>query len=283
MSGIDDLVSTEWLAARLNAPDIRIVDASWYLPVMKRDAKSEYAERHIPGAVYFDIDEISDSSSGLPHMLPPPEKFASRMRKMGLGDGSRIVVYDASGGNMSAPRAWWMFRAFGHQDVAILDGGLKKWQAEGRPVEDMPPAPRDRHFTARSNGALVRDLEQMRAIVTKGSPQVVDARSAGRFTGKDPEPRAGLRGGHMPGAKNLPFNLLTDPATGQFWPKDRLRQVLTEAGLDLNAPTVTTCGSGVSACVIAFALHLLGNRQVAVYDGSWTEWGGLPDTPVVTG
>lgn len=276
----DALVSTEWLADHLKAPDLRIVDASWYLPFMKRDGKTEYAERHIPGAVYFDIDEISDTDSNLPHMLPSPEKFAARMRRLGIGDGNRIVVYDGSDNHLSAPRAWWMFRVFGHTDVAVLNGGLKKWLAEGRPVEDLPPLPRERHFTARRNDLLVRDADQMRANLGSQREQVVDARSKGRFEGTEPEPRAGLRGGHIPGSRNLPAAALTDPATGLFKEAVDLKVLFQDAGVDMARPVVTSCGSGVSACALTLALHLIGHRQVAVYDGSWTEWGGRTDLPV---
>jgi len=275
------LVSTEWLAAHLAAPDIRVVDGSWYLPAMKRDAKAEFQAGHIPGAVYFDIDEISDTASPLPHMLPSPEKFASRAKKLGLGDGSRIVVYDGLG-LFSAARVWWMFRVFGHDDVVVLDGGFRKWKAEGRPVESDPPRPRERHFTARVNSLLVRDVDDVRRNVQTRREQVIDARSPGRFHGREPEPRQGLRGGHIPGSTNVPFGEMTDPATGTLLPAAAIAAKFGAAGVDLAKPIVTSCGSGVSACALALGLHLIGAKQVAVYDGSWTEWGGRTDTPVET-
>ncbi|HYM32040.1 MAG TPA: 3-mercaptopyruvate sulfurtransferase [Candidatus Cybelea sp.] len=278
----DALVSTAWLAERLTAPDVRVVDASWYLPQMKRDAKAEYRAAHIPGAVYFDIDDIADTSSPLPHMLPSPEKFSSRMRKLGLGDGSRIVTYDGSGSNLSAARAWWMFRVFGHRDVAVLDGGFLKWQAEGRPVEDLPPMPRERHFTARLDRTLVRDIEQMCANIESKREQVLDARSPGRFAAREPEPRAGMRGGHIPGARNLPYGDLVR-SDGTLLSPNELKARIAAAGVDMSRPIVTSCGSGLSACAVALALHLLGHREVAVYDGSWAEWGGRADTPIETG
>jgi thiosulfate/3-mercaptopyruvate sulfurtransferase len=275
------LVSTEWLAARLNAPDIRIVDGSWYLPAMQRDPKAEFLAAHIPGAVYFDIDEIADTASALPHMLPSPEKFAARAKKLGLGDGNKSVVYDGPG-LFSAARVWWMFRVFGHEDVAVLDGGLRKWKAEGRPTESGTPAPRERHFTARVNSLLVRELDDLKRNIASGREQVVDARSPGRFHGRDPEPRAGLRGGHIPGSKNVPFAEMTDPASGTLLPAQALESKFRAAGIDPATPVVASCGSGVSACALALGLHLIGARQVAVYDGSWTEWGGRGDTPVAT-
>ena len=278
---MDALVGTEWLAARLDAPDVRIVDASWHLPAAGRDAKAEYLEAHIPGAVFFDIDEIADTASPLPHMLPAGEKFAICVRKLGLGDGNRIVVYD-SGGWMAAPRAWWMFRVFGHDDVAVLDGGLAKWRAEGRAVDDHPAMPRERHFTARMNTLLVRDVEQVRAASVDGREQIVDARPAGRFTGADPEPRAGLRGGHIPGSLSLPFSELIDPESRTLLGAQALREGFVAAGVDLGRPVVTTCGSGVSAAVLTLALHSIGHRDLAIYDGSWSEWGARDDTSVET-
>lgn len=277
----DPLVSTEWLHERLGAPDIKIIDATWYLPGDERDPKAEYALAHIPGAVFFDIDEIADTTSPLPHMLPRPEKFASRVKKMGLGDGSTIVVYDASG-IFSAPRVWWMFRAMGHERVVVLDGGLPKWIAEGRAIEDMPPATQERHFTPRYTSDLVRDLEQMRKILDGGREQVVDARAAARFTGEAPEPRPGLRGGHMPGALNVPSSSLIAP-DGTMKNAEQLRAVFDAARVDVNRPVVATCGSGISAAIVALALARLGHPRTAVYDGSWTEWGGREDTPVATG
>lgn len=274
----ESLVSTDWLAARLTAPDVRVVDGTFNLPTQNIDARAEYRRCHIPGAVFFDVDEIADTASDLPHMLPSPEKFASRVRKLGLGDGNRIVVYDASG--MGAARVWWMFRVFGHADVAILDGGLRKWLAEGRPTEDLPPMPRERHFTARFNNLLVRDRDQLVAGLAARREQILDARPRGRFEGRDPEPRPGLRSGHIPGSYNLPASEIVDPGTGVFLPPAELRQRFENAGIDLSRPVVTTCGSGITAATLAFALHLVGHDQFAVYDGSWAEWGRPGDTPV---
>jgi thiosulfate/3-mercaptopyruvate sulfurtransferase len=274
------LVDTAWLAAHLGAPDVKVVDATWFLPILKRDAKQEYAAAHIPGAVYFDIDEVADESSPLPHMLPDAVKFSSRARRLGLGDGARIVIYDNNGYSASA-RAWWMFRLFGHPDVAVLDGGLAKWRAEGRPVTDQPVTPREAHFTARQNNLLVRDLEQMRANLLSRREQVVDARSRGRFAGTEPEPRQGLRGGHIPASLSLPHLELIG-GDGTLLSEDELRRRFAAAGVDLGRPIATTCGSGVTASTLALALYQLGREDVAVYDGSWTEWGGRSDTPVET-
>lgn len=278
------LVSTDWLARHLTAPDVRIVDATSFLPGQGRNARDEYRERHIPGAVFFDIDEVADDTCGLPHMLPSPEKFSAKVRKMGLGDGNRVVVYDANGGFMAACRVWWMFRVFGHADVAVLDGGLPKWLAEGRPVEDMPPAPRERHFTARLDHTLVRSFEQMLENVKTGREQVADARAAARFRGEAPEPREGLRSGHIPGSVCLPVSaLMADDSHFTMRPADELEKAISAAGIDPTKPLVATCGSGVTAGVIAFGLYLLGHDHVAVYDGSWTEWGGRDEAPVETG
>ena len=278
----DALVSTEWLAAHLDAPDLRIVDGTFTLPGVTPTGHELYVARHIPGAVFFDIDDIADEHSPLPHMLPSPEKFSARMRKLGLGDGHKIVVYD-SAGLSSAGRPWWMLRVFGHQDVAILDGGLPKWQAEGRPVTDDIPALRERHFTARLNTLLVRDKGQMLDNLATPREQVIDARARARFEGSAKEPRAGLRSGHIPGSLNLPFDELTDRQTRTLLSAETLAARFAAAGLERGEPVVASCGSGVTACALAFGLHLLGWPDAAVYDGSWSEWGLPGDTPVATG
>jgi len=277
----DPLVSTAWLQDHLDAPDVRIVDASWHMPAAKRDPKAEYELVHIPGAVFFDIDEIADETSDLPHMLPSPIKFASRVRKLGLGDGSRIVVYDSSG-ILPAARVWWTFRAMGHEDVVVLDGGLPKWIAEGRPVEDGAVTAQERHFTPRFQADIVRSLDQIKRNLETGREQVIDARAAGRFTGQDPEPRAGLRGGHIPGSRNIPLSAMLAP-DGTMLAADRLAGVFQAAGVDIAKPVAATCGSGITAAVVALALARLGRPRSAVYDGSWTEWGGREDVPVATG
>ena len=277
----DPLVSTAWLADHLDAPDVRVVDASWFMPGVPRDPLAEYAACHIPGAVFFDIDEIADTDSPLPHMLPTAIKFSARVRKLGLGDGTRIVVYDSTG-ILPAARVWWTFRVMGHEDVVVLDGGLPRWLAEGRPVEDRPPLPRERHFTPRVAGDLVVDLPQMKRVVDSGRAQIIDARPKGRFTAETPEPRAGLRSGHMPGAINLPAAELF-AADGLLKSAADLQAAFGAAGVDIKAPIVTTCGSGITASLLALALARMGRWRTAVYDGSWTEWGGRDDTAVVTG
>ena len=274
------LVSTEWLAAHLDQPDLRIVDATYFLPHMNRNAKAEYLQQHIPGAIFFDIDEIADTTSTLPHMLPPPEKFASRVRRLGIGDGNRIVVYDALG-LMSAARVWWMFRIFGAREVAILDGGLPKWLAEGRPVEDGETRLQERHFTARLDNTQVRNKDQVRRNIESKREQVLDARTAGRFHAKEPELWPGRRSGHIPGSHNLPYGQLLN-ADMTFKDAASIRQLYEQSGIDLKKPVVTSCGSGITAGVLAFGLHLIGHRDVAVYDGSWAEWGLPGDTPIET-
>jgi thiosulfate/3-mercaptopyruvate sulfurtransferase len=274
------LVSTEWLAEHLTAPDVRVADASWYLPQAGRDAKAEYRSAHIPGAVFFDIDDLSDEKSTLPHMLAPAPKFASRMRKLGLGDGNLIVVYDGAG-IYSAARAWWMLRAIGHEEVAVLDGGLPKWRAEGRAVEDLIPNPYPRHFTPRPNNALLRNFDQMNANLTSRAAQVIDARGAARFHAKEPEPRPGTRGGHIPGSKNIPYTEFAG-AGGALKPREELAKLFANAGIDPVRPAITTCGSGVTAAIALLALTVLGARDAALYDGSWAEWGARDGATIET-
>ena len=275
------LVSTDWLAAHLEDPDLRVLDASYYLPGAGRDAKAEYAEGHIPGARFFDIDEIADARSALPHMAAPVEKFMSRMRAMGVGDGHQVVVYDGAG-IFSAARVWWNFRLMGKTDVAVLDGGLPKWRAEGREIEDMAPIIRDRHITVQRQAHLVKDVTQVASASKLGDWQIVDARSPGRFRGEEPEPRAGMRAGHIPGSKNVHYASLLN-ADGTMKGLDALRQVFEAAGVDIGKRTITTCGSGVTAAIVMLALHRLGNMDVSLYDGSWSEWGQFEQLKVETG
>lgn len=275
------LVSTSWLAAHMKDPDLRVIDASWYLPAANRDAKAEYQAAHIPGARFFDIDEITDSRSNLPHMAPPPEKFISRMRAMGIGDGHQVVVYDGAG-LFSAARVWWTFRLMGKMDVAVLDGGLPKWQAEGREIEDMPPVLRDRHMTVSRQNHLVKDVTQVAHAAKLGEAEIIDARGAARFRGEAPEPRPGLRSGHIPGAKNVPYDSLLN-ADGTMKPVADLRAVFEGAGVNLSKPAITSCGSGVTAAILSLALERLGHKNHALYDGSWAEWGMYEDLGVEKG
>ncbi len=275
------LVSTDWLGQHLKDPDLRIIDASWYLPDANRDPRAEYEAAHIPGARFVDVDDVSDSRSTLPHMAPPPEKFVSRMRGLGIGDGHQIVVYDGAG-LFSAARMWWLFRLMGKTDVAVLDGGFAKWQREDRPVEDMPPVTRDRHMTTSRQNQLIKDVTQVASAAKLGDREIVDARSPGRFAGEEPEPRPGLRAGRIPGSKNVHYrDLLNDDGT--MLDDDALRAAFEAAGVDLSRPAITTCGSGITAAILNLALERLGHRDHALYDGSWSEWGMFGELKVATG
>jgi len=279
LSPSESLVSTQWLADHLDAPDVRVVDATWFHPSTGKKGRDEYDVGHIPGAVFFDIDEIAADDSTLPHMLPPSVKFASKVRKLGLGNGNRIVVYDRAGGGSAAARVWWTFRVFGHGEVSLLDGGMTKWLAEHRQIEDQPPVTRERHFLPRVDQTLVRDKAQMLANIGSHRDQVIDARSAGRFRGEEPEPWPHRKVGHIPGSLNLPWNELVDPETKTFLSAETIRAKFEKAGIAKDKPIVATCGSGVTASMLAFGLYLTGRDDVAIYDGSWSEWGMDEDTP----
>lgn len=276
------LVSTDWLAAHLQHPTLRLLDASWYMPASGRKAQSEYAAGHIPGAVFADIDWLSEEGAPFPHTVPSPDALAVKLGTLGVGSAHAIVVYDGSGQHFSAPRLWYMIRALGHTNVAVLDGGLVRWRAEGRPVTDASEEPRAATFTANPDLARWRDLTAMRGNIDASTEQVVDARSPGRFSAAEPEPRAGVRGGHIPGARNVHYATLVD-ADGLLLAPELLRAQFAKQGVQLDAPIVCSCGSGVTACAVALGLEVAGARQVAVYDGSWTEWGSQADTPVSTG
>jgi thiosulfate/3-mercaptopyruvate sulfurtransferase len=276
------LVTTEWLAAHIGDPNIRVVDSSFKLPGITPTAREDYDRGHIPGAVFFDIDDIAAPGTSLPHMIPSPELFARKMEGLGIGGDDRVIVYD-SAGLSSAGRAWWMLRLFGHHNVALLDGGLPKWKGEGRPLETAVPNPPHRRFSARFDPTLVRDKQALLGNLSARREQVVDARAAGRFEGNVEETRPGLRRGHIPGSRNLPYDRVTDPQTRRLREADELWELFRDAGLPLDRPIVTSCGSGVTACALAFALHLIGHPGAAVYDGSWSEWGLPGDTPVETG
>ncbi len=275
------LIETEELERELEAPDLVIIDATWFMPDEDKDARETYLAEHIPGALFFDIDEIAETSTGLPHMMPSPEKFSSRMRRMGISDGQRIVVYDRHG-MFSAPRVWWTFRVMGTDDVSVLNGGLPKWKSEGRRLMmGEPNARTPRHFTSRHNLDLVRDVEDMKSLIQDKSAHIVDARSPERFAGTAPEPRQDLRSGHMPGALNVPYGHVVN-GDGTLKSQDALKAVFEAAGVDPHKPVVTTCGSGITACVLALALAETGHRRTSVYDGSWAEWGADDSLPIET-
>ncbi|KKX34141.1 3-mercaptopyruvate sulfurtransferase [Rhizobiaceae bacterium LC148] len=274
------VVSADWLQKELGSPDLKILDASFYLPAQNRDADAEYAAGHIPGALRFDHDKVADHSTGLPHTVPSPEVFAEAVGKMGISEKDRIVVYDGPG-IFSAPRAWWLFRTMGARQVFVLDGGLDGWKAEGRPLETEVPSPAPATFKTNFRVDKVIDFQTMLSIVGEGSRQIADARSAGRFAGTEPEPRAGMRSGHMPGARSLPSG--TFSTSGKLRPLSELRQAIEDAGIDFGRPVITSCGSGITAAIITLALESLGHEDNALYDGSWSEWGSREDTPIVAG
>ena len=274
------VVSADFVEKQLGAPQFRIVDAAWYLPAQNRNGAAEYAAGHIPGAVFFDQAVIADHSGTLPHTAPSPELFAAEVGKLGISDTDTIVIYDGPG-IFTAPRVWWLFRTMGAKNVFVLDGGLDGWKKEGRPLQTDLPEPAPAVFHTNFNPYAVTSFEEMRGIVTTGARQIADARGAGRFTGEEAEPRAGMRSGHMPGAKSMPSGTFSEG--GRFKDLASLRRHFEEAGIDLSRPVVTTCGSGITAAIITLALHSLGHENNTLYDGSWSEWGGRDDTPVVTG
>jgi len=274
------VVSADWLQGELGKPDLRILDASFYLPAQKRDADAEYAAGHIPGAIRFDQDKIADHSTNLPHTIPSPGYFATEAGKLGISENDRIVVYDGIG-MFASPRVWWLFRVMGAKNVFVLDGGLDGWKAEGRPLETAKSDYAAATFKPNCDEARVVTLDRMRDIVSSGALQIADARSAGRFAAAEPEPRAGMRSGHMPGARSLPSGVFA--TQGRFKSLPELKQTIEDAGIDLSKPVVTSCGSGITAAIITLALESLGHTDNKLYDGSWSEWGSRDDTPVVTG
>lgn len=282
MANTDPLVSTEWLAARLGDAKVKVIDASFKMPGILPPPLDDYLAAHIPGSVFFDVDAVSDHSVDLPHMYPGEEQFARDVSALGISSDDTVVVYD-NGGWMASARVWWMFLSFGHADVRVLEGGLKKWRAEGRAVEAGQASPQPGKFTAKFDPSYVRSKTQVVANLDSRAEQLVDARAANRFEGSVAEPRPGLRSGHIPGSRSLPYGELIDAATGTMKPLDELRKAFDKSGLDIGKPVVTTCGSGVSAAVITLALYRLGVRGSALYDGSWSEWGLMSGPPVATG
>lgn len=276
------LVSTDWLADHLEDPNVRVVDASFPIPGDKTDYKAEFRKAHIPNAVYFDIDEIADQETQLHHMLPTPENFAQAVGKLGIDNDHRVIAYDVGGGYAAAGRVWWMFRTFGHDKVAVLNGGLNKWRAENRPTDKGNVTPPPSKFTANYRPELCRNADQMLANVSSSKFQVVDARSEGRFFAREPEPRAGSRSGHIPGSKCMYYKDFLREDNGTFLPADELREAFQQAGVDIKQPVAASCGSGVTAAILIMALYLLGNENGAIYDASWSEWGMREDLPIET-
>ncbi len=274
------IVSPDWVEERLGTPGFKLVDAAWYLPAQNRNGREEYSDGHLPGAVFFDQDEIADHSTGLPHSIPTPDMFKAAVEGLGISDTDTIVVYDGPG-IFTAPRVWWLFRLFGAKNVFVMDGGIDGWKRDGRPLENDIPVPTTATFNVTYSPERVTSFAQMRAIADDGSSQIADARGAGRFTGVEPEPREGMRSGHMPGAKNLPSGVFS--VDGKFKSLPELKETIEAAGVDLSKPVVTTCGSGVTAAIISLALTSLGHNNHTLYDGSWSEWGSRDDTPIVTG
>lgn len=283
MAAVSPLVTAKWLDEHMTAPDLRVIDATWFAPFLSppQTGREAYDEAHIPGAVFFNIETIADTNSGFPHTMPPPHVFSSRIRKLGLGDGNRLVVYDRNGFSASA-RVWWMFRTMGVTEVSVLDGGLGAWIANDGVTDDLAPLPIERHFTPRVRADLIKTTAQMRTLTNSGEVQVIDARPADRFSGAAPEPRAGLAAGHIPGSRNIPSRDYLN-ADGTMKPAEELRALFDGSGVDASAPTVTSCGSGVTACIAALAMASIGNDQAAVYDGSWVEWASDLENPVATG
>ena len=281
MYELSTVVSTSWLAEHIADPDLRILDASWHMPNSNRDAKAEFELEHIPQARFFDIDDISDHRSELPHTVPPVEKFMSRIRALGIGDGHKVVIYD-SHGIFSAARVWWLFRLMGQFNVAVLDGGLPKWKAEGHHITNEPPIIRDRHMTVHRQHHMVRDVTEVARASKLRDYEIIDARGAKRFRGEVEEPRKGLRAGHIPGSRNVPFSSLL-LENGTLRNPDDLRHTFEQAGVDLDKPVITTCGSGVTAAILCLALEHLGKTDHSLYDGSWSEWGMYADLPISTG